>query len=156
MLPALKEFTFQWESKHLDNLFHNKGRPRVDSDSIDNLIPKEDKIRPELSEQDQEELSTIFQAVLPKENQYYVEADNLGVDGAPILITQNEFMRRYRDMSAVGGGVNFYSEMAPMYNITVNMENPLVVKILEAKEAHKSDLEAFAGRGFGLLTRLLK
>ena len=117
----------------------------MDSDSIDNLIPKEDKIRPELSEQDQEELSTIFQAVLPKENQYFVEADNLGEDGAPILITQNEFMRRYRDMSAVGGGVNFYSEMPPMYNITVNMENPLVAKILEAKEAHKSDLEAFAG-----------
>ena len=129
----------------LETKLENVRFARVDSDSIDNLIPKEDKIRPELSEQDQEELSTIFQAVLPKENQYYVEADNLGVDGAPILITQNEFMRRYRDMSAVGGGVNFYSEMAPMYNITVNMENPLVVKILEAKEAHKSDLEAFAG-----------
>ena len=129
----------------LETKLENVRFARVDSDSIDNLIPKEDKIRPELSEQNQEELSTIFQAVLPKENQYYVEADNLGVDGAPILITQNEFMRRYRDMSAVGGGVNFYSEMAPMYNITVNMENPLVVKILEAKEAHKSDLEAFAG-----------
>ena len=129
----------------LETKLENVRFARVDSDSIDNLIPKEEKIRPELSEQDQEELSTIFQAVLPKENQYYVEADNLGVDGAPILITQNEFMRRYRDMSAVGGGVNFYSEMAPMYNITVNMENPLVVKILEAKEAHKSDLEAFAG-----------
>ena len=129
----------------LETKLENVRFARVDSDSIDNLIPKEDKIRPELSEQDQEELSTIFQAVLPKENQYYVEADNLGVDGAPILITQNEFMRRYRDMSAVGGGVNFYSEMAPMYNITVNMENPLVVKILEAKEAHKSDLKAFAG-----------
>ena len=129
----------------LETKLENVRFARVDSDSIDNLIPKEDKIRPELSEQDQEELSTIFQAVLPKENQYFVEADNLGEDGAPILITQNEFMRRYRDMSAVGGGVNFYSEMPPMYNITVNMENPLVAKILEAKEAHKSDLEAFAG-----------
>ena len=129
----------------LETKLENVRFARVDSDSIDNLIPKEDKIRPELSEQDQEELSTIFQAVLPKENQYYVEADNLGEDGAPILITQNEFMRRYRDMSAVGGGVNFYSEMAPMYNITVNMENPLIAKILEGKEAHKSDLEAFAG-----------
>ena len=129
----------------LETKLENVRFARVDSDSIDNLIAKEDKIRPELSEQDQEELSTIFQAVLPKENQYYVEADNLGEDGAPILITQNEFMRRYRDMSAVGGGVNFYSEMAPMYNITVNMENPLIAKILEGKEAHKSDLEAFAG-----------
>ena len=129
----------------LESKLENVRFARVDSDSIDNLIPKEDKIRPELSEQDQEELSTIFQAVLPKENQYYVEADNLGEDGAPILITQNEFMRRYRDMSAVGGGVNFYSEMPAMYNITVNMENPLIAKILEAKEDHKSDLEAFAG-----------
>jgi molecular chaperone HtpG len=45
----------------------------------------------------------MFKAVLPKENEYYVEADNLGEDAAPILITRNEFMRRYREMSALGG-----------------------------------------------------
>ncbi|MBR2163086.1 MAG: molecular chaperone HtpG [Bacteroidales bacterium] len=118
---------------------------RVDSDSIDNLIPKEDKIKPELSEEEQKNLSTIFTTVLPKDNEYHVHADNLGADAAPILITQSEFMRRYREMSAMGGGMNFYGEMPAMYNITVNMENPLVAKIMEASSAHKDNLEAFAG-----------
>ena len=119
---------------------------RVDSDSVDNLIAKEDKIRPELSETEQEDLSAIFQTVLPKENQYYVQADNLGENAMPILITQSEFMRRYREMSAMGGGMNFYGEMPPMYNITVNMQNPLVAKILAAKPAdlHKEELADFA------------
>ena len=108
---------------------------RVDSDSIDNLIPMKDKEMPELSEADQEDLSVIFEAVLPKENQYFVQADNLGAEASPILITQSEFMRRYREMSAMGGGMNFYGEIPAMYNITVNMENPLVSKILSSKAA---------------------
>ena len=119
----------------LETKIENSRFARVDSDSIDNLIPKEDKIRPEISESEQEDLSVIFQSVLPKENQYYVQADNLGSDAAPILITQSEFMRRYREMSAMGGGMNFYGEMPAMYNITVNMENPLVARIMEAKTA---------------------
>ena len=117
----------------LETKVENSRFARVDSDSIDNLIPKEDKIKPQLSETDQEDLSVIFQAVLPKENQYYVQADNLGAEAAPILITQSEFMRRYREMSAMGGGMNFYGEMPAMYNITVNMENPLVARIMAAK-----------------------
>ena len=117
----------------LETKIENSRFARVDSDSIDNLIPKEEKIRPEMSESEQEDLSVIFQSVLPKENQYYVQADNLGSDAAPILITQSEFMRRYREMSAMGGGMNFYGEMPAMYNITVNMENPLVARIMEAK-----------------------
>ena len=83
--------------------------------------------------------------MLPKGNEYHVQAENLGADAAPILITQSEFMRRYREMSAMGGGMNFYGEMPEMYNITVNMENPLVGKIMAAAADNKSDLEAFAG-----------
>ena len=130
----------------LESKLENVTFARVDSDSIDNLIAKEDKIRPELSEAEQEDLSAIFKTVLPKENQYFVQADNLGEDGMPILITQSEFMRRYREMSAMGGGMNFYGEMPPMYNITVNMQNPLVAKILAAKPAdlHKEELTDFA------------
>ena len=128
----------------LESKVENTRFARVDSDSIDNLIPKEEKIKPELSEDDQKNLSTIFQTVLPKGNEYHVQADNLGADAAPILITQSEFMRRYREMSAMGGGMNFYGEMPEMYNITVNMENPLVSKIVEASASHKEDLEAFA------------
>ena len=135
----------------LENKVENARFARVDSDSIGNLIPKEDKAKPELSEAEQDDLSAMFKAVLPKENQYYVEAENLGAAAAPILITQSEFMRRYREMSAMGGGMNFYGEMPAMYNIIVNMENPLVGKILAAKAAevvsgdeHNSSLEAFA------------
>ena len=130
----------------LESKLENVTFARVDSDSVDNLIAKEDKIRPELSETEQEDLSAIFQTVLPKDNQYFVQADNLGEDGMPILITQSEFMRRYREMSAMGGGMNFYGEMPPMYNITVNMQNPLVAKILAAKPAdlHKEELADFA------------
>ena len=129
----------------LETKIENARFARVDSDSIDNLISKEDKVRPELSETEQEELTTIFKTVLPKENEYYVQADNLGENAAPILITQSEFMRRYREMSAMGGGMNFYGEMPAMYNITVNMQNPLVTRIMAAAADHKSDLEAFAG-----------
>ena len=135
----------------LENKIENARFARVDSDSIGNLIPKEDKAKPELSEAEQDDLSAMFKTVLPKENQYYVEAENLGATAAPILITQSEFMRRYREMSAMGGGMNFYGEMPAMYNIIVNMENPLVGKILAAKAAevasgdeHNSSLEAFA------------
>ena len=108
---------------------------RVDSDSIDNLIPKEDRKRPELSENEKEDLGTLFKAALPAEYEYVVNGDNLGVDADPILITQNEFMRRYRDMSSMGGGMNFYGSFPASYDITVNLENPLVSKILEAKNA---------------------
>ena len=119
----------------LETKIENARFARVDSDSIDNLIPKEDKAKPDLSETQENDLSAIFQAVLPKENQYFVQADNLGADAAPILITQSEFMRRYREMSAMGGGMNFYGEMPAMYNITVNMENPLISKIMSSMEA---------------------
>ena len=119
----------------LETKIENTRFARVDSDSVENLIPKAEKIRPELSETEQEDLSVIFKSVLPKENEYYVEADNLGENSAPILITQSEFMRRYREMSAMGGGMNFYGEMPSMYNITVNMQNPLIARIMASKAA---------------------
>ena len=102
---------------------------RVDSDSVGNLIPKEEKVKPEMSEDDKKALDELFKAVLPEGNDYMVDAQNLGETAAPVLITQNEFMRRYREMSALGGGMNFYGTMPDSYNIIVNMENPLIAKI---------------------------
>jgi len=107
---------------------------RVDSDSVDNLIPKEDKVKPEMSEEDKKTLDELFKAALPEGNQYYVEPENLGENSAPVLITRNEFMRRYREMSALGGGMNFYGQMPESFNIKVNMENPLIAKIWESKD----------------------
>ena len=107
---------------------------RVDSDTIDNLIPKSDKVKPEMAQADKDDLSEIFKAVLPKGNDYFVEADNLGETVAPVVITRNEFMRRYREMSAMGGGMNFYGNMPESFNITVNLENPVMAGIVtEAK-----------------------
>lgn len=107
---------------------------RVDSDTIDNLIPKNDKVKPEMAQSDKDDLSAMFKAVLPKGNDYFVEADNLGENAAPVVITRNEFMRRYREMSAMGGGMNFYGNMPESFNITVNLENPVMAGIVtEAK-----------------------
>ncbi len=136
---------------HLDSYFvnmleaklENVKFARVDSDSVDNLIVKEDRKKPELSEDEKKALDEIFKAGLPSEMEWNVEADNLGKDAAPVLITQSEFMRRYREMSKLGGGLNFYGSMPESYNLTVNLENPLVE---ELRSADVSTDEAKAAR----------
>ena len=117
---------------------------RVDSDSVENLILKEEKVKPEMSDSDKEDLSKLFKAVLPKENEYQVEADNLGENAAPILITRNEFMRRYREMSSFGGGMNFYGEMPEAFDIKVNLENPVMAKIVSGLKENKEKIEEYA------------
>ena len=93
-----------------------------------------EKVKPEMAQADKDDLSAMFKAVLPKGNDYFVEADNLGESAAPVIITRNEFMRRYREMSAMGGGMNFYGNMPESFNITVNLENPVMAGIVtEAK-----------------------
>ena len=123
---------------HFVNLLEQKLKDarfaRVDSDSVGNLIPKEDKVKPEMSEDDKKALDDLFKSALPEGNEYYVEPENLGEKSAPVLITRNEFMRRYREMSALGGGMNFYGQMPESFNIKVNMENPLIAKIWESKD----------------------
>ena len=123
---------------HFVNLLEQKLKDarfaRVDSDAVDNLIVKEEKVKLEMAEDERYDLENLFKAVLPAGNDYYVTGDNLGEDGAPILITRNEFMRRYREMSALGGGMNFYGELPEAFNITVNMQNPLVAKVMAAKQ----------------------
>lgn len=118
----------------LEQKFSDSRFARVDSDSIDKLIPQEESVSPEMSDDDKKALSELFKAVLPSGNEYDVEARNLGEDGSPVSITQSEFMRRYREMSAFSGGMNFYGEMPKTYNILVNMENPLIKKIWEDRK----------------------
>lgn len=122
---------------------------RVDSDTIENLIPKGEKVRPEMAQTDKDDLSAMFKAVLPKENEYYIEADNLGENASPVVITRNEFMRRYREMSAMGGGMNFYGNMPESFNITVNLENPVMAGIVseaKSKIAPMQELPAEPGK----------
>lgn len=122
---------------------------RVDSDTIDNLIPKNEKVKPEMAQSDKDDLSAMFKAVLPKGNDYFVEADNLGENAAPVVITRNEFMRRYREMSAMGGGMNFYGSIPESFNITVNLENPVmdgIVTDAKSKITPMQELPAEPGK----------
>ena len=107
---------------------------RVDADAAGNLVPKGDKVTPEMGEEDKKALQDIFKEALPQGSDWWVEPENLGENAPAVLITRNEFMRRYRDMSAVGGGMNFYGEMPESYNIKVNMQSPLITKIWESRK----------------------
>lgn len=143
---------------HFVNLLEQKMEKvrfaRVDSDSVSNLIRKEDKIKPEMSEDDSKALAEMFKAVLPGTYEYQVEPDNLGETAAPVVIAQSEFLRRYREMSMIGGGMNFYGELPESYNIIVNMENPLVKKIWDAHKADDASAEEFA-KGSKLLKQVV-
>lgn len=121
----------------LEQKIENCRFARVDSDSASNLIPKQDEVKPEMSDDDKKALSELFKSVLPAGAEYDVEPANLGENSDPVLIVQNEFMRRYREMSSIGGGMNFYGSLPEMYTLKVNMENPVISKIWADKEGTK-------------------
>ena len=123
---------------HFVNLLESKFKDatfaRVDADSIDNLIQKEDREKPVLKGGLERDLGWAFESALPKGAHYHVQVDNLGESASPIVITQSEFMRRYREMSALGGGMNFYGTMPESYTITLNYQNPLITSIINDME----------------------
>ncbi len=109
---------------------------RVDSDVVENLIKKEDKETKELSWEEKQELSPLFQAVCPENDNhtFIVDFQDLGEDGVPMVITQSEFMRRMKDMSQVQGGVSFYGNLPDNLTLVVNIVHPLVKKIIDSKD----------------------
>lgn len=120
---------------------------RVDSDVVENLIPKADKKSADLSAEQRDMLTTLFNSQLPKveKAQFFVTFEALGENGAPIVITQNEYMRRMKEMAAMQPGMNFYGEMPDSYNLTVNVNQPVVAKITAAaKDALESKLTPLA------------
>ena len=133
---------------HFVNLLEQKMEDcrfcRVDSDNAENLIPKQEEVKPEMSEEDKKTLDELFKSVLPAGNDYYVEARNLGEQAAPVTITQSEFMRRFREMSALSGGMNYYKEMPEAYNIIVNMQNPVIARIWADRENNGTLLKQVA------------
>lgn len=108
---------------------------RVDSDVVDNLIVKEDRREADLNAVQRAILTTVFRSQTPevKNANFIVAFEALGETAAPIVITQNEFMRRMKDMAAMQPGMSFYSELPDSYNIVVNTQNPIIEKI--TKEA---------------------
>ncbi|MBD5226109.1 MAG: molecular chaperone HtpG [Bacteroidales bacterium] len=114
---------------------------RVDSDVVDNLIPKEDKKEVDLTDVQREILTSVFQGQLPKvENaQFFVNFVAMKSTDAPIVITQDEYMRRMKEMAAMQPGMNFYAMMPDSYSLRVNTENPIVKKVQEAADAALTD-----------------
>ena len=127
--PLTAHFINQLESKWKDVRF-----TRVDADVVSKLIVKEELEKPSLSDAEQQELRMAFEAVVPKEGHYYVTFENLRPEEQPVLITRSEFMRRYREMSAVGGGMNFYGSMPESFSLVVNCNHPLVKQIMTQKQ----------------------
>ena len=123
----------------LEQKIENSTFARVDADTIDALIRKESKDEVKMTDDEKKHLTEVMEALLPKESKYNVKMENLGPESAAIVITQSEFMRRYRDMAAVGGGMNFYGEIPDTYNITVNAENPVIEKIKASEEGLSAD-----------------
>jgi molecular chaperone HtpG len=124
----------QWEQKNEKVRF-----VRVDSDVVGKLIQKSDAPQVELNDDQRQALTSVFQAQLPKieKSEFIVTLDALGEDAAPIIITQNEFMRRMKDMSRTGGNpmMAFYGEIPDSYSLVLNTTHPLMKAVLDAEEA---------------------
>ncbi len=114
---------------------------RVDSDVIDNLIPKSDRKTVDLSAAQRDILTTLFNSQLPKVEgaQFFVNFEAMSATDSPIVITQNEYMRRMKEMAAMQPGMNFYGEMPDSYSLIVNTENPIVKKVAEAADKALAD-----------------
>lgn len=110
---------------------------RVDSDSVDNLIPKEEKKAADLTADTREMLTNIFRTQLPKveKAEFLVEFESLSPQANPVLITQNEYMRRMKEMAAMQPGMSFYGELPDSYNLIVNVDHPVIKKIMTGAEA---------------------
>ena len=123
----------------LESKFKDSSFMRVDSDHIDKIIQKTEKEKPSISEKEERDIAAIFESVLPSGNHYSSSIEILGETEQAVLITRSEFMRRYREMSALNGGMNFYGSLPESYNLIINYSHPAVKKILEQKNLKLTD-----------------
>lgn len=141
---------------HLESKLKDTQFVRVDSDTVEKLIKKEEAQVSKLSEDEQNKLKPIVEGVVTKEK-YTVVFESLSESDAPMLITRPEFMRRMKDMQALGGGMSFYGSMPDMYNLVVNANHPLISKILNEADATKQGQLAKQAVDLALLSQgLLK
>lgn len=125
--PLISHLLSRIESKHTNVQF-----ARVDSDTIDKLIQKEDEIPSKLSEKEQEELKPVIEGVVNKEK-FQVSFESMSESDAPMIVTQSEFMRRMKEQQASGGG-GMFGAMPEMYNLVVNSNHPLIQSIIDEKK----------------------
>ena len=114
---------------HLEQKFKNCRFTRVDSDIIDKLIEKGENKESKLTTEQENRLTPVFRSQLPEKVNYLVTFEALSEEDHPIIITQAEFMRRMKEMSALGGGMNFYGELPYSYTMVINSNHPLVLRI---------------------------
>lgn len=110
---------------------------RVDADIITRLIQKDEEEKAKLSQAESDNLSTVFRSQLPEieKTQFVVEVDALGETQKPVVITQNEWMRRMKEMSRLQAGMSFYGEMPDSYSIVLNSDNPIIARVLAETES---------------------
>lgn len=109
---------------------------RVDSDTIDNLVRKEKNGEVKFSEDQQKAMREIFKSQLPKldKAEFSIVFEALGSASNPVMITQSEYMRRMREMSAMQPGMSFYGELPDSYNLVLNTDHPLIQQVLDNEE----------------------
>ena len=117
----------------LEHKFEKSRFTRVDSDVVDRLIAKDEPKGEELASEKKDILSSVFRSQLPSMNkvEFNVETQPMGENGAPIMITQSEYMRRMKEMSHIQAGMSFYGEMPDMFNVVLNSDHKLVKQVLE-------------------------
>lgn len=106
---------------------------RVDSDVVENLIPKTDRKAVSLTAEQRDMLTEVFKSRIPKidKAEFLITFEALNADANPVLITQNEYMRRMKDMAAMQPGMSFYGDLPDSYNLIVNVEQPVIKSIIE-------------------------
>ena len=110
---------------------------RVDSDTVEKLIPHDDNIPEKLSKEEKEKLQPIIEGEIDKQK-FTVQLESLESNDAPMQVTQSEFMRRYREMAQTsGGGMGFYGELPESYNLVVNINHPLISRVLNETDSEK-------------------
>ncbi len=117
----------------LEQKFEKSRFTRVDSDIIERLIVKDDAPKSTLTEDESANLSSVFRSQMPKleKTEFMVEVQSLGEQARPVMITQNEYMRRMKEMSRFQPGMNFYAQMPDSMNLVLNSDHPLVKRVLD-------------------------